>query len=106
MSHEADGPVTLCIGDLEAGGDGAAQFLWERYFDRLVHLARARLRSSPRRGAAQDEEDAALSAFDSFCRGVAAGRYPRLDDRDDLWQLLVVITRRKVLDQQQHERAL
>jgi DNA-directed RNA polymerase specialized sigma24 family protein len=51
-----------------------------------------------------DEEDAALSAFDSFCRGVARGRYPRLDDRDDLWHLLVVITERKALDQAQRER--
>jgi DNA-directed RNA polymerase specialized sigma24 family protein len=51
-----------------------------------------------------DEEDAALNAFDSFVRGAARGRYPRLDDRDDLWRLLVVITERKVLDQTQHER--
>jgi len=53
-----------------------------------------------------DEEDAALSAFDSFFRGAAHGRYPRLDDRDDLWRLLVVITERKALDQAQRERRL
>jgi ECF sigma factor len=47
------------------------------------------------------DEDAALSAFDSFCASVAAGRFPQLADRDDLWRLLVVITRRKVLDQAQ-----
>jgi DNA-directed RNA polymerase specialized sigma24 family protein len=51
-----------------------------------------------------DEEDAALSAFDSFVRGAASGRYPHLDDREDLWRLLVVITERKALDQAQHER--
>lgn len=47
--------------------------------------------------AAADEEDVALSAFDSFCAAAAAGRFPRLDDRDDLWQVLFVITTRKVL---------
>jgi RNA polymerase sigma factor (sigma-70 family) len=105
MSLEGEGSVTLCIGDLKTGGDGAAQFLWERYFDRLVRLARASLRTTPHRGAVEDEEDAALSAFDSFCQGVAKGRFPRLGDRDDLWRLLVVITRRKVLDQLRRQSA-
>src|SRR5271165_3149368 len=37
-------------------------------------------------GAVEDGEDAALSAFDSFCRAVTRGRFSRLDVRDDLWQ--------------------
>jgi DNA-directed RNA polymerase specialized sigma24 family protein len=37
----------------------------------------------------------ALSAFDSFCRGAEAGRFPRLADRDSLWRILVVMTARK-----------
>src|SRR5262249_17818616 len=61
-------------------------------FDRLVNLARQRLRSARRPNVAEDEEDAALSAFDSFCRGASRGRFPRLTDRDDLWRLLVVLT--------------
>src|SRR5579883_1059683 len=85
------------------GYDGAAQRLWERYFDRLVHMARNKLRGRPR--AVEDEEDAALSAFDSFCRGAAGGRFPQLTDRDDLWRLLVVITVRKALHQLERQRA-
>ena len=42
-----------------------------------------------------DEEDVALSAIDSFCRGAANGRFPDLADRNSLWALLIVITRRK-----------
>ncbi len=101
MSSTGEGSVTRWLGDLKTGGDGAAQQLWERYFDRLVRLARRKLRAGAKisAGAAEDEEDAALSAFDSFCRGAVRGRYPRLDDRDDLWRLLVVITVRKALDQ-------
>jgi DNA-directed RNA polymerase specialized sigma24 family protein len=91
--------VTRWIGDLKMGGQSAAQHLWERYFDRLVHLARNKLRGSVQRSAVEDEEDAALSAFDSFCRGAAQGRFPRLTDRDDLWRLLVVVTVRKAFDQ-------
>ena len=106
MTNEPDGSVTRWIGDLVAGGDAdsAAQKLWERYFDRLVHLARDRLRAMSRGPA--DAEDAALSAFDSFCRGAAAGRFPRLVDRDDLWPLLVTITVRKASDQVRRERRL
>jgi DNA-directed RNA polymerase specialized sigma24 family protein len=88
---------SILISRLKAGRDpDAAQALWARYFDRLAALARGRLTERTRRVA--DEEDVALSAFDSFFRGVAAGRFPRLDDRDDLWQVLVVLTERKAID--------
>jgi DNA-directed RNA polymerase specialized sigma24 family protein len=105
MALSGEGSVTRWIGDLRAGGDSAAQHLWERYFDRLVHLARNKLRAVPRRGAAEDEEDAALSAFDSFCQGLGRGRFPQLADRDDLWRLLIVLTLRKACDQLTRQRA-
>ena len=95
------GPVTTWVEQLRAGNRAAAQHLWECYFSRLVGLARQKLQGLPRRAA--DEEDVALSAFDSFCRGVARGRFPLLDDRDDLWALLVVITVRKAIDLRQRE---
>src|SRR5262249_55701123 len=79
----------------------AAQPLWERYFHRLIGLARKKLRGARPRMA--DEEDVALSAFDSFCRGAAQGRFPQLRDRNSLWPLLVVITARKALDVVHHE---
>jgi DNA-directed RNA polymerase specialized sigma24 family protein len=50
---------------------------------------------SSRPGRAADEEDVALSALDSLCRGAERGRFPQLHNRDDLWQLLVKITLRK-----------
>jgi DNA-directed RNA polymerase specialized sigma24 family protein len=88
------GSVTLWIDSLRRDGvDAAAQPLWERYFGRLVQLARARLRRANR--GLDDEEDVALSAFDSFCQGAANGRFPMLGGRDDLWRLLVTITARK-----------
>ena len=94
--------VTHWIHLLKAGDDTAAQKLYEGFFQRLVGLARSKLRGVPCRAA--DEEDVALSAFDSFCRGAEAGRFPQLSDRDDLWQLLVVLTERKAIDLVHHER--
>ena len=96
------GSVTHWLGLLKAGDHAAAQPLWERYFRHLVSLARARLWGAPKRMA--DEEDVALSAFDSFCRGAAEGRFPQLLDRNDLCQLLVLITARKAIHLLQHER--
>jgi DNA-directed RNA polymerase specialized sigma24 family protein len=95
------GSVTAWIEQLRAGNRAAAQPLWERYFSRLVGLARSKLQGL-RRGAA-DEEDVALSAFDSFCRAAEQGRFPQLGDRDNLWELLVVITVRKAIDLRQRE---
>ena len=51
---------------------------------------------------AADEEDVALSAFDSFCRAAAQRRFPRLDDRHDLWRLLLLLTDRKAINQRKH----
>ena len=90
----AEDPVTVWLGQLQAGDVAAVRPLWERYFHRLVGLARGRLRNAPKRAA--DEEDVALSAFDSFCRNAEAGRFPDLTDRDGLWRLLAAFTLRKV----------
>jgi DNA-directed RNA polymerase specialized sigma24 family protein len=104
MSTGDDGSVTRWLGELKAGARGATQPLWDRYFHRLVILARGRLRAMHAATADADEEDAALSAFDSFCAGVERGRFPQLSDRDDLWRLLVTITDRKALDQAERQR--
>jgi DNA-directed RNA polymerase specialized sigma24 family protein len=99
----ARGSVTHWLDQLKAGDAAAAQPLWERYFQRLVVLARQQLRSAPCHLA--DEEDVALGAFDSFCRDAQRGRFPQLADRDDLWRLLVVFTAQKARDLTRRERA-
>ena len=98
----APGSITYWMGRLKREDGPAAQKLWEGYFQKMVELARVKLQGLPRRAA--DEEDVALSAFDSFCRGAAEGRFPQLHDRDELWRLLVVITAHKALDRLRHER--
>lgn len=93
----ADGSVTMWLDRLKDGSMGeAADRLWAAYFGRLVGLARDRLRARPRPAA--DEEDVALSAFDSFVRAAQAGRFPRLGSRNDLWQVLLMLTARKAAD--------
>ena len=99
----SDGSVTRWVTALKQGDAAAAQPLWERYYRRLVALARTKLQSARRRAA--DEEDIVQNAFHSFFRGVADGRFPQLDDRDNLWRILVVITARQVIAQFAHDTA-
>jgi DNA-directed RNA polymerase specialized sigma24 family protein len=103
MTGGEGGSITRWLGDLKEGDQAAVQPLWERYFARLVVVARGKLRRMRRTTAGEDEEDAALSAFNSFCLGAAKGRFPKLADRDDLWRLLVVITARKAIAQAQRQ---
>jgi DNA-directed RNA polymerase specialized sigma24 family protein len=97
----SDDSITRLIVLLKQGDLAAAQSLWDAYFHRLVALARSRLRGTPRGMA--DEEDVALSAFDSFCRRAERRYFPRLADRDDLRQLLFVLTIRKAIGLARHQ---
>jgi RNA polymerase sigma factor (sigma-70 family) len=91
--------VTAWIAALKGGDQSAADALVRRYFDKLVGVGRGVYRRDfndvPR--PAEDEEDAALSAFKSFW--AHAENFDRLTDRNDLWKLLVTITIRKVYRQ-------
>lgn len=100
-----EGSVTVWIGRLKAGDgrDEVVSRLWGRYFTRLVTHARDRLKARTR---VADGEDVALAAFDSFVRAAGAGRFPRLDDRDDLWQVLLMLTARKAANAARDERRL
>lgn len=100
----ADGSVTRWFRELEKGNEVAAAELWSHFFGRIVRLANRRLGALPRR--ARDEEDVALSAFKSLCRGIQHGRFPALGNREDLWRLLIVITSRKAQDQFAYENRL
>ena len=96
------GSVTALVERVKAGDHEAVRLLWQRYYPRLVGLARKKLQAAPRRVA--DEEDAALSAFDSFCRRAEQGQFPDLKDRDGLWALLVILTARKAADLIKHQQ--
>lgn len=87
----------MWIRDLKEGDESAAAQLWDRYFERLVKVAARKLGNAARRIA--DEEDVAVSVFNGLCQGAAAGRFDQLQNRDDLWSLMVAIAGRKAVDQ-------
>lgn len=79
---------------VRAGDDDAIGELWNGYFQRLVRLAAKRLPANLKR--AGDEEDIALSAFNSFIAGIRRDQFPDLSGPDNLWGLLITLTGRKV----------
>jgi DNA-directed RNA polymerase specialized sigma24 family protein len=105
MSNDDAGSVSHWIDGRKAGQPEAVDKLWNRYFQRVLGMAQRRLLSAQVH-AVEDSEDVALSVIHSLCTGVALGRFDRLSDRVDLWQLLVAITTKKALSQRQREGAL
>ena len=91
-ANSAEASVTQWIAGLKARKAEAADRLWNRYFERLVRLARKKLGSAPRRAA--DEEDVAAIVFRNLWQGAEAARFPELRNRENLWPLLVVLTSR------------
>lgn len=89
MSNQ--GSVTNLLAQLKQGeASQLQQQLWNRYFEKLVRLARTHL--SRRHSQVEDEEDAVLSALNSFFVRLNDGQFPNLNDRTNLWPLLVNIT--------------
>jgi DNA-directed RNA polymerase specialized sigma24 family protein len=88
--------VTHWIQQIKDGDHAAVQKLLEHYFQRLIHLARKKLHLMPQ--LVDYGEDVALSAFKSLVLGAQRDRFARLQDREDLWRLLVVLTVRKAID--------
>jgi RNA polymerase sigma factor (sigma-70 family) len=102
MDNSTDS-ISEWLGRLKAGEAAAAQNLWNRYSEELLRVAKQRLGTSPR--GIGDEEDVALSVFGSIFRGAAEGRFDHISTRDELWWLLLTITKRKTVDHIRRESA-
>jgi DNA-directed RNA polymerase specialized sigma24 family protein len=93
-----DGSITVLIHSYRQGetAEDAAQQLFQRYFSKLERVARAKIAGL--RLHDRDEQDVALNVMYEFFSAIRKGRFPRLDDRDDLWQVLIMILERRVID--------
>lgn len=88
------GSVSEWLQNLKRGERSAVDKIWDRYFSRMVDFARRRMESRAR--AASDEEDFAIVAFTQFVEGAQNGKFYKLEDRSDLWQILAMITSRRI----------
>ncbi len=87
--------MTQWLRQLSQGNHEAAANLWQRYGTSLERLARRRY--SAALSPASGDDDLAQSVFFVLWKGVSEGRWNDLQDRDELWWLLLEITRRKAM---------
>lgn len=92
----SSGSVSRWIDAVKRGDAEGIEAIWDRYFPELVCLAERRLRGTPR--TAEDEQDVAARALESFFRAAENGRFPDLADREGLWRLISTIAQRRAID--------
>lgn len=104
MSNEHhEHSVTNWIAALKEDHSVAGQRLWEKYVEKLARLARKKLGGVSRRAA--DEDDVVAEVFADFLQGVHERRFERLHDRNDLWQVLAMLTERRAIGHVRKETA-
>lgn len=91
------GSISRHFEGLEQRDPEAVRAVWDRYYAALVRYTRKRLAGVRRRDF--DEEDVAISAFQSVCEGAAARAFSQLHDRQDLWHLLALVAARKAANE-------
>lgn len=93
-ADEDIGSVSYWLKELKAGDSLAVEAIWHRYYQKVVELAIRKMKVNPDR--AVDGEDIAQLAMHRFCKNATLGCYPNLDDREQLWDLLVVFTLNRI----------
>jgi hypothetical protein len=96
-TDEDIGSVSHWLKELKTGDSLAVEAIWHRYYQRVVELASRKMKVNPDR--AVDGEDIAQLAMHRFCTNATLGCYPNLDDREQLWDLLVVFTLNRIRKQ-------
>ncbi len=97
--QQEPGSITQWLSKLQAGQSQAAEAIWNRYQAKLVSIASKKLDQNPDRSI--DGEDLVQSSFRYVFVAIQNGKYPDIDNREDLWGLLYVATVNRV---RQHYR--
>jgi RNA polymerase sigma factor (sigma-70 family) len=96
--------VTELIRRLKLGDSYAAYAIWKRYVNKLTFFAKMKLQSCRRK--IEDEHDAVQLAYVKFLESVSSAKFDSLEDRHDLWQILTMLTERRVYDIMRRENTL
>ena len=103
LDEKSTGSITEYLTELKSGNLIAVEKLWHRYFARLVAFAKRK--SSFAVKTEQDEEDFAIVAFTQFVKGVEKNAFRKLENRGDLWQILAMITSRRISNAHRRNKA-
>ena len=100
----SDESVTAWLRQIGQGNQEAALQLWLRYARSLERLVRSRHVGAL--NAAANEEDLVQSVFHALWSGAAAGQWDNVQNRMELWWVLLAITRHKALKRQTYNARL
>ncbi len=95
--------VSQWISSLRDGNFEVVGKIWARYCNDLLEAAKIHLARFPRH--TDDEHDIAQNVIMSIYRGAMAGRLNAIKNRDELWWLLLRITRYKCVGMIRREMA-
>jgi RNA polymerase sigma factor (sigma-70 family) len=87
----------------DSGLEQAAAEIYQRYSQPLQEYIKFRCQMGCARVV--DEEDIVQEAMVDLLRGAPKGRFRELDNRQDLWQVLRVLAKRRAIDQFRRETA-
>ena len=93
--------ISEWIDQAKRGDIEARNCLLNHYFAALIRQARKHLQGAA--GRLVEEQDVALSAFYSVCRGMEANKYPDFTHRGNLWGMLLFKVRTKALNWNKYE---
>lgn len=99
-----DGSITAHVRGVKSGSERSFEAIWAEYFDRLTELARYSLSPIGQQVATPDE--VAGSVLRILWDGAQKNRFATVNDRRDLWRILVVLTEHKVIDKERQARAM
>lgn len=85
--------VTGWIAEFREGDEDAAQMIWSRFRGRVEAMASKRLGKVPPKLG--DAEDLTQVVFAAVFDGVKNDRFRKLESREDLWQILALVTARR-----------
>jgi len=95
--------VSSWICQLSQGNQQAAFKLWNRYGKALQNLAKAHYTFAL--NAVFDEHDLAQSVFMALWQNAEAGRLKGVRDRQELWWMLLEMTRRRAISRAKYNQA-
>lgn len=89
---------------MRQGDPDAIRRLVDRYFRKLRNLSQERIRRG--KPIYEDGEDIAIQVLTSVCQKIEQGKYPDLQNREDLWYLMIFIAHRMVIDRRRSRKKL
>jgi RNA polymerase sigma factor (sigma-70 family) len=101
-SHSGDS-VTEWLNQIQRASDPEAfAFLFERYLQQVTHMASHRLPA--RLKPIVDGDDIAAEVFVELNKGLQEGRFQQMQDRRDLWQVLIMLSERRAIAWQRRQQ--